>query len=175
MSALLKQHNAYLVPDLLQEGLKLVFCGTALGHESARQKAYYAHPGNLFWKALFRCGFTTEQIKPQDYPLLLNYGIGLTDLCKTHSGNDDDLPVGSLDAAALRHKILRYQPHWLAFTSKNAAAAFLGVSGSAFDYGIQPETVGRRTRMFVLPSPSGQARRFWREELWETLAREISQ
>ncbi len=172
MSALLKPAAAYLVPDLLQDGLKLVFCGTALGHESARQKAYYAHPGNQFWKVLARCGFTPMQLSPQDYPQLLNYGIGLTDLCKTLSGNDDALPAGSLDAAALRCKILRYQPEWLAFTSKNAATAFLGVSGSWFDYGIQPETIGH-TRLFVLPSPSGQARRFWREERWKELAKEI--
>jgi TDG/mug DNA glycosylase family protein len=37
------------------------------------------------------------------------------------------------------------------------------------DYGWQPERVGA-TRLFVLPSPSGQATRFWDEGPWRDLA-----
>ncbi len=54
----------------------------------------------------------------------------------------------------------------VAFTSKNAAKAFLD---REVDYGWQPERVGA-TRLFVLPSPSGQATRFWDEAPWRDLA-----
>ena len=115
--------SAYLVPDLLATGLKLVFCGTAPSAASAQAKAYYAKPGNRFWSTLHRVGLTPVQLAPQQYPRLLDYNIGLTDLCKTISGNDDELPEGALDNDALTHKIKTYQPALVAFTSKLPWAA----------------------------------------------------
>ena len=158
--------RAHLVPDLLAPGLRLVFCGTAPSRASAAARAYYAKPGNRFWPALHAAGFTPRRFQPSEYAALLELGIGLTDLCKGHSGNDDELPDGALDAGSLREKVERYRPAAVAFTSKNAARAFLG---RAVDYGWQPERVGA-TRFFVLPSPSGQATRFWDERPWRALA-----
>ena len=42
-----------VLPDVLERGLKVVFCGTALGPTSAQVGAYYAGPGNQFWDVLF--------------------------------------------------------------------------------------------------------------------------
>src|SRR5512136_1361024 len=151
-----------LVPDVLAPGLRLVFCGTAPSRASAAARAYYAKPGNRFWPALHAAGFTPRRFQPAEYPKLLELGIGFTDLCKAHSGNDDELPRGALDAESLREKIARVRPAAVAFTSKNAAKAFLGHD---VDYGWQAERVGD-TRLFVLPSPSGQATRFWDERPW---------
>jgi len=156
-----------LVPDVLAPGLRLVFCGTAPSRASAAARAYYAKRGNRFWPALHAAGFTPRRFLPSEYAQLLALGIGLTDLCKGHSGNDDELPRGALDADSLRAKIAEYRPAVVAFTSKNAAKAFLGRD---VDYGWQPEREGT-TRLFVLPSPSGQATRFWDEGPWLTLAR----
>jgi double-stranded uracil-DNA glycosylase len=155
-----------IVPDVLAPGLRLVFCGTAPSRASAAARAYYAKPGNRFWPALHSAGFTPRRFHPPEYAGLLELGLGLTDLCKGHSGNDDELPRGALDAEALRGKISKYRPGVVAFTSKNAAKAFLGRD---VDYGWQPERVGA-TRLFVLPSPSGQATRFWDEGPWRDLA-----
>lgn len=157
----------YLVPDLLRPGLKLVFCGTAPSRASAAARAYYAKPGNKFWPALHAAGITPRRFAPHEYPSLLQLDIGLTDLCKAHSGNDDELPKGALDARTLARKIARHQPAALAFTSKNAAKTFLG---REVDYGWQEERVGD-TRLMVLTSPSGQATRFWSLGPWEELAR----
>jgi TDG/mug DNA glycosylase family protein len=160
------------VPDLLRSGLKLVFCGTALGRLSAARQAYYANPGNFFWRTLFDTGLTPDLIPPQDYQRLLEYGIGLTDLSKSHFGNDNQLPAGALDAEALREKIEHFQPGILAFTSKTGASAFLGRPTGHISLGFQPETVGV-TRLYVLPSPSGQARIFWDKQVWQALAAAI--
>jgi TDG/mug DNA glycosylase family protein len=154
-----------ILPDLLAPGLRLVLCGTAASARSAAEGAYYAHPGNLFWRALFQAGFTPRLFAPTDFPELLQLGIGLTDLAKRHSGNDAELPRDALDAAALRRKIRRWRPRLLAFTSKNAARAALG---HAVDHGLQDETLGD-TRLFVLPSPSGQARSHWNLQPWLAL------
>ncbi|HWU77054.1 MAG TPA: mismatch-specific DNA-glycosylase [Rhodanobacter sp.] len=157
----------HILPDVLANGLALVFCGTAAGKRSAAEHAYYAHPGNLFWRALHQAGFTPRLFSPAEFPLLPRYGIGLTDLAKRHSGNDNELPRGAFDIDALHAKIHRCQPRLLAFTSKNAARTALG---HAAHYGLQNDTLGT-TQVFVLPSPSGQARGHWSMQPWLQLHR----
>ena len=38
-----------ILPDVLQPDLKVVFCGTAAGTQSAQAGTYYAGRGNYFW------------------------------------------------------------------------------------------------------------------------------
>ncbi|KRE87759.1 glycosylase [Rhodanobacter sp. Soil772] len=165
-----RRTEAHILPDVLQPGLALVFCGTAAGKRSAAEQAYYAHPGNLFWRALFEAGLTPRLLLPAEFPLLPRYGIGLTDLAKRHSGNDDELPRDAFDAPALLAKIERHAPRLLAFTSKNAARAVLG---RTVHYGLQTEVIGS-TQLFVLPSPSGQARGHWTLAPWLMLSERVS-
>ena len=155
-----------ILPDLLQPGLAVVFCGTAAGRRSAQEGAYYAHPGNLFWRALHTVALTPRLFAPAEFPLLPGLGIGLTDVAKHHMGNDSELPRDAFDVAALRERIDHHAPRLLAFTSKAAARAALG---RAVDYGLQEERIGQ-TRLFVLPSPSGQARGHWDIAPWHALA-----
>ncbi|WP_426662641.1 mismatch-specific DNA-glycosylase [Rhodanobacter aciditrophus] len=161
-----RKAEASILPDVLAPGLALVFCGTAAGKRSAAERAYYAHPGNLFWRALHEAGFTPRLLAPAEFPLLPQFGIGLTDLAKRHSGNDDELPPGAFDVPALHAKIARFAPRLVAFTSKNAARAALD---RAVGYGLQHECIGS-ARVFVLPSPSGQARGHWDIGSWCALA-----
>ncbi|MEJ0010217.1 MAG: mismatch-specific DNA-glycosylase [Alphaproteobacteria bacterium] len=165
--------DTHRVPDVLAPDLKVVFCGTALGHRSALAKAYYANPGNLFWRALHETGLTPRRFAPQEYAGVLKLGIGLTDLCKHAFGNDADLPADAFDIAALREKIARTRPRILAFTSKTGAASFLGKATGDIAYGFQPERIGR-TRIYVLSSPSGHGRKYWRQDVWQALADEVN-
>jgi len=162
--------DAPVLPDLLEPELGVVFCGTAPSRRSAAEHAYYAHPGNYFWRALFEAGFTPRRLAPAEFRLLPQWRIGLTDLAKRHSGNDSDLPADAFDVAALLDKIGTFRPRFIAFTSKNAAQAALG---HAVAYGEQPARIGD-TRVFVLPSPSGQARRFWSIRPWQELAHHLT-
>jgi TDG/mug DNA glycosylase family protein len=155
-----------ILPDVLRPGLNLVFCGTAAGRRSAEQAAYYAHPGNLFWRTLHAVALTPRLFAPAEYPQLPALGIGLTDLAKHHIGNDDELPRDAFDAAALRERIERHAPRVLAFTSKAAAR---GALGHGTGYGLLEERYGQ-TQLFVLPSPSGQARGHWDLAPWRALA-----
>lgn len=158
--------NDYLVPDLLALNLKLVFCGTAPSAASAKARAYYAKAGNGFWPTLYRLGFTPRLLAPQEYASLLPLGMGLTDLCKTASGNDDELPAQAIEVEALKTKIMHFKPRLVAFTSKHGAELFFG---RAVEYGLQRERMGL-TEFYVLCSTSGRARRFWREDVWKDLA-----
>jgi len=148
----------FVLPDILQTDLKLVFCGTAPSHKSAQMQAYYAHPSNLFWPTLYAAGFIKTPLQAAQYRTVLHYGIGLTDLNKVQSGIDTELDPNAFDVASLVKKIQDYQPQRLAFTSKNAAAAFFGHKN--LQYGAQTAQVGN-TVLWVLPSTSGNARPHW--------------
>ncbi|MCW2278300.1 mismatch-specific DNA-glycosylase [Heliophilum fasciatum] len=158
-----------ILPDVLAPGLDVVFCGTAPGEKSARAGAYYAGPGNQFWPVLYRTGLTPYQLAPAEFRLMPTFGLGLTDLVKEHYGQDEQLPKDAFDSVGLRQKIVDCAPKILAFTSKRAAKEFLG---RAVAYGWQEETIGT-TKIYVLPSTSGQARRFWQEGYWQALAQTV--
>jgi len=160
-----------LIPDVLTYGLRVVFCGSALGDVSWERKAYYANPGNRFWQTLEEVGLTPRRLAPGEYPRLVDWGIGLTDLVKTDHGQDAHIFDGHVDLNRARRlltsKVLRWQPRVLAFTSRTAAAQFFGWRSSP---GRQEECIGR-TVVWVLPSTSGLARRFFDIALWLDLAR----
>lgn len=162
-----------ILPDVLKTDLRVVFCGTAPGTRSAREGAYYAHPGNYFWRTLFETGLTPRLLAPPEFRQALDFGIGLTDVAKHHFGSDAELPRDAFDAGTLQRKLVRYRPRIVAFTSKNAARAGLGVVARQLAYGEQPMRVAH-SRVFVLPSPSGQARGFWDVGPWLALAESVS-
>ncbi len=92
----------HVLPDVLEPGLKVVFCGTAAGTVSARRGAYYAHPQNKFWRVLFAVGLTPRLVRPEEYRELPQWGLGLTDIAKHVSGMDRELPAALLGTRRLR-------------------------------------------------------------------------
>jgi TDG/mug DNA glycosylase family protein len=156
-----------VLPDVVGPDLTILFCGTAVGEASMKAAAYYAGPGNRFWTTLQKVGLTPTEFKPGDYPKLLKLQMGLTDLVKTACGNDCDLSEEGFDRTRLRKLVSEYRPRILAFTSKRAAGEFIG---HPVEYGRLPEKEGD-TILFVLPSPSGNARRYWSQQPWDGLAR----
>jgi double-stranded uracil-DNA glycosylase len=156
-----------ILPDVLAQNLDIVFCGTAAGAVSAAKGAYYAGPGNSFWSTLFEVGLIPRPMQPHEYAVLAAWNMGLTDLAKYVSGSDDQLEKAHFDVDRLRLLISEYGPQIVAFTGKRAAAEFVG---RPVDYGLLAETA-ESTRLFVLPSPSGAARRYWNPDPWRELAR----
>lgn len=155
-----------VLPDVLAPGLGIVFCGTAVGTASALRRAYYAGPGNAFWRTLAEVGLTPCRVEPEEYQCITDFGLGLTDLAKTIAGADRVLSNAHFGRGELRAKVRRYQPRVLAFTSKRAAEEFLG---HPVPYGLLEENI-YDTMLFVLPSPSGAARRYWDLKPWRDLA-----
>jgi TDG/mug DNA glycosylase family protein len=160
----------HILPDRLKPGLKLVFCGTAAGRQSALSRAYYAHGQNKFWKTLHEVGLTPQRFMPHDYEKLWELGIGLTDIAKYTFGMDHQLPADALGpeaVAALEARIRKVKPAILAFTSLNGGRKVMGKNAVA---GEQPERLGE-TRVFILPSPSPLADNHWDIKTWRALAR----
>lgn len=155
-----------VLPDVLAPGLRIVFCGTAVSVTSAQVGAYYARPGNKFWPTLFKVGFTPRQLRPEEYATITRYGLGLTDLAKSVAGCDAALEDRHFDRSGLRAKIEQCIPQVLAFTSKRAGEEF---TGHKVLYGFLDETIGS-TRLFVLPSTSGAAKKSWSIKPWKELA-----
>jgi|SRR5665811_209546 len=158
---------AGVLPDVLRPGLRVVFCGTAVGTASARAGAYYAGPGNVFWTTLHSIGLTPVRLSPVEFEQLLAFGIGLTDICKVLHGSDHEVGTGGFDVAGLEARIAAVEPANLAFNGKNAAR---GALDRRVDYGLQPERIGSAA-VWVLPSTSGRARRYWDAGPWRELAR----
>jgi double-stranded uracil-DNA glycosylase len=160
---------ADVLPDLLRPGLRIVFCGTAAGTASARAGAYYAGPGNRFWSVLHETGLTPVELVPTEFERLPEFGIGLTDICKILHGSDEEVGTVEFDLPRLEAQVSEAEPDNLAFNGKNAARAALE---RAVEYGPQEERIGGAT-VWVLPSTSGAARRFWSVEPWQELARSL--
>ena len=156
-----------VLPDVLVPNLAVVFCGTAVGTASALRRAYYAGPGNAFWLTLFEVGLIPRRLEPDEYQCITEFGLGLTDLAKSVSGADHVLSPEHFGPNELRAKVRRYHPRVLAFTSKCAAEEFLG---HPVPYGLLEDKIDD-TKLFVLPSPSGAARRYWNLKPWQDLAR----
>ena len=160
-----------VLPNVLEPGLKVVFCGTAASTRSAAVGAPYAGPGNRFWDILYAAGFTPRRLDPLEFRTITAYGLGLTGMAPNRVGNDDILRPEDFDPAGVRAKIEQFQPRVLAFVGKRAAQEFLGRKDIV--YGLQPERVGQ-TELFVLPSTSGAARRYWDEAPWHALAAHVN-
>jgi TDG/mug DNA glycosylase family protein len=148
-----------VLPDYLSSGLRVVFCGTAVGTTSAERGHYYAGPGNEFWPLLHESGLTPVLLTPDEDARVLDFGLGLTDLAKEIAASTDAGLGSHYDIEGFVGKIERFDPAWLAFhgkTAGRAASQALG-HGSMVTLGAQPWKVGR-TSVFVLPSASAANR-----------------
>nr|CBX79231.1 G/U mismatch-specific DNA glycosylase [Erwinia amylovora ATCC BAA-2158] len=140
--------------DIIQPGLRVLFCGINPGKSSAHTGFHFAHPGNRFWKTIFQAGFTRTQLKPEQEQQLLETGCGITMLVERPTVLASELTSRELRSGgqALVDKIERFQPAALAVLGKQAyQQAF---RRSKVDWGRQPLALGG-TEIWVLPNPSG--------------------
>lgn len=163
----------HILPDVLKPGLRVWFVGTAAGPKSAAVGAYYANRGNKFWRALHEAGVTPSRIEPHDYLAVLEFGVGLTDFCKTGWGVDSAIDPDLFDREGFARKVKRLKPAALAFTSKTSASLWLGRPTGRIAPGRQPpetDMADNAPVVFVLPSPSGLATSYWSIEPWREVA-----
>ena len=101
------------------------------------------------------------------YKVLFSYGIGLTDMAKSLSGSDTEISSAADNPAGLREKLIRFKPRSLAFVGKRAAkiCSQYRLGSSKIKYGSQSANFGD-VEIYVLPSTSGLAKRFWDPLPW---------
>jgi len=162
-----------MLPDVLEPGLQVVICGTAVSKKSASVECYYANPNNKFWEVLAEVKLTPYRLSPKDYPTLPKYGIGLTDLCKRRAGNDSDLSSSDYDVKDFIERIRSSAPKIVAFNGKKAAKKFYNTR--YVNYGLQADVPALgATKVFILPSTSWNALQYWDSAYWINLAKLLS-
>jgi G:T/U-mismatch repair DNA glycosylase len=112
-------------------------------------------------------GWSCTQTLTGPLDTLVEFGIGLTDLCKLGSGSDEEVGKDRFDRDRLEANLARMAPRRVAFNGKNAAQ---GALSRKVDFGQQDETIDD-AEVWVLPSSSGAARRYWNVAPWRDLAR----
>jgi TDG/mug DNA glycosylase family protein len=154
------------LPDLLREGLDVVFVGINPSVFSVAQGHYFARKINRFWPALSRSrlslaarqGLGVEQLEPAHDRALQDYGFGFTDLVKRASPRATDLARGEPEegVAVLVRKIKRDEPRFACLhgvTVGRPVQRVLAPQLPEGGLGLQPYTIGA-TQVFVVPNPS---------------------
>ncbi|WP_406090038.1 G/U mismatch-specific DNA glycosylase [Kitasatospora purpeofusca] len=142
------------IEDITAPGLRVLFCGINPGLWSGATGRHFARPGNRFWPALHRSGFTPRQFRPDEQRQLLGLGLGITNVAPRATAKADELTAEELRAggAALAERVLRLRPR---------ALAVLGIGAYRTAFGRRTASIGRQeqgigdTAVWVLPNPSG--------------------
>lgn len=156
----LESFHGTTVPDLLGPGTRLLFVGINPGLWTAAVQAHFARRGNRFYPALFAAGLTPHVIDASsgytaaDLELLLDRGLGITNLVPVATARADELTPAQLvsGGARLRSLVAEVRP---------AVVAVLGVTAYRTAFGLPRARTGRQAsdfegaELWVLPNPSG--------------------
>ena len=142
------------LPDVIGPNLRVLFCGINPGLYTAAVGHHFARPGNRFWPALHKSGFTERLLSPFAERELLESGIGISNVVPHATASAAELAKEDFIAGgrALAAKVKRYRPRIVAILG-------VGAYRQAFDQpkaqvGEQPEGI-HDARVWVLPNPSG--------------------
>jgi TDG/mug DNA glycosylase family protein len=142
------------LPDVIAPNLKVLFCGINPGLYTAAVGHHFARPGNRFWPALQKSGFTSQLISPFDERELLKLGVGISNVVPHATASAAELTREDYvnGGRALAKKIKRYHPR---------IVAILGVGAYRDAFARPKAQIGEQgerihdARVWVLPNPSG--------------------
>ncbi len=142
--------RAIVAPDL-----RVLFVGINPGLYTAAIGHHFGRPGNRFWAALHRGGFTARALSPYDERELLDLGIGITNIVNKATRVAEELSRDDLrrGGRGVERTVRRYRPTVVAVLG-------LGAYRLAFDrpratIGPQDERIAGAPT-WVLPNPSGR-------------------
>jgi TDG/mug DNA glycosylase family protein len=152
------------VPDVIAPGLDVLFCGINPGLYTAAVGHHFARPGNRFWPAIHRSGFTDRLISPFDERELLARRLGITNVVPRATATAAELAPEEFEHGGrlLLRKVKKYRPKFVAVLGVGAyRSAF---SRPKAQIGRQAETLGDAA-VWVLPNPSGLNANYQTEDL----------
>jgi double-stranded uracil-DNA glycosylase len=160
------------IPDVLPEPgqpLRVLFCGINPSLYSAATGHHFARPGNRFWPALHRSGFTPRQLAPAEQAELPGCGLGITNIVARATAQAAELSAAELRVGGARLLALteKYQPRFVAIAGVTAYRAAFARPRAAI--GPQDQALGP-ARLWILPNPSGLNARFTVPRLVEAFA-----
>lgn len=142
------------IPDVIGDGLSVLFSGINPGLWSAATGHHFARPGNRFWPALHLGGLTPRLLTPDEDRELPRYGLGVTNVVDRPTRTAAELDAAELRAGAeaLTALVERWRPRVLAVLGVTAWRVAFDRPRAAL--GLQTETVGG-VAAWVVPNPSG--------------------
>lgn len=156
------------MPDVIAPDLSVLFCGINPGLYTAAIGHHFGRPGNRFWPALHRAGFTERQLDPSEERELLPHGLGITNVVARATATADEVTAEELAAGGreLAEKARVFRPRWVAILGVGAYRTAFGHPRAAL--GRQEETLAD-TSVWVLPNPSGLNAHYRLDDLAEKL------
>jgi double-stranded uracil-DNA glycosylase len=157
----LRSFTGATLPDLISDGVRLLFVGINPGLRSVAVQGHFAPRGNRFYPALLRAGLTgylvdaSAGLTDTDRAYLLGRGIGITSLVARATGSADELGPAELTEGTRRltATVRRFRPRVVAILGITAyRAAF---SRPRATTGRQPENL-EGAQLWVVPNPSGR-------------------
>ncbi|MFG2565590.1 G/U mismatch-specific DNA glycosylase [Streptomyces sp. NPDC048567] len=143
-----------VVPDVVADGLRVLFCGINPSLTTAATGHHFAFPGNRFWPVLHLSGFTPRRLAPAEQAELLDQGLGITNVVARATARADELSADEYREGGriLTAKVGQLRPRWLAVVGITAYRTAFGERRARI--GPQDRTVGG-ARVWALPNPSG--------------------
>jgi len=156
-------------PDILAEGLDVVFCGINPATSAIAAGHSFSSGSNRFWTVLHLAGFTDRRLQPHEERQLLVYGCGITAVIDRPTRQADEVTSAEFADArpAFEAKMRQFAPRTIAFLGKRAVSAMLGQSG--LPWGRLPGGFAGATA-WILPNPSGRNRAFTLDALVRSYA-----
>jgi double-stranded uracil-DNA glycosylase len=157
----LKSFTGATLPDLIGEGVRLLFVGINPGLRSVAVQGHFAPRGNRFYPALLRAGITGHLIDASagltdaDRAHLLGRGVGITSLVARATASADELGPAELTEGvkSLTNTVRRFRPR---------VVAILGITAYRTAFGMPRAMLGRQpddlegAQLWVVPNPSGR-------------------
>jgi double-stranded uracil-DNA glycosylase len=154
------------IPDVLGPDLDVVFVGINPGLWSGAVGHHFARPGNRFWKALHRSGFTDRLLAPTEDVSLLEWSLGVTNLVARTTATAAELSPEELRRGARRlgDRLATLRPRFVAVLGIGAYRTAFARPRAAL--GPQEDSLGG-SRLWVLPNPSGVNAHYQLDDLAE--------
>jgi TDG/mug DNA glycosylase family protein len=157
----LRSFTGGTLPDLIDDGVKLLFTGINPGLRSVAVQGHFAPRGNRFYPALLRAGITGHLVDASagltdaDRAYLLGRGIGITSLVARATASADELGPAELTEGTRRltATVRRFRPQ---------VVAILGITAYRTAFARPRATTGRQpedlagAQLWVVPNPSGR-------------------
>ncbi|HWR84965.1 MAG TPA: mismatch-specific DNA-glycosylase [Rhodoglobus sp.] len=156
----LESYRDATIPDLVGDGLRLLFVGINPGLWTAATGTPFAHPGNRFYPALLAAGIIERMpdfaagLTTAERSALIARGIGITNLVRRATARADELSRDELrdGAARLEQDVARWRPRVVAVVGVTAYRQGFGRPRAVS--GMQPEGIAGG-QLWVVPNPSG--------------------
>jgi TDG/mug DNA glycosylase family protein len=157
----LKSFTGATLPDLIAEGVRLLFVGINPGLRSVAVQGHFAPRRNRFYPALLRAGITgylidaSAGLTARDRDYLLARGVGITSLVARATASAAELGPAELaeGTRALAATVRRFRPR---------VVAILGITAYRIAFATPRAEPGRQpddldgAQLWVVPNPSGR-------------------